>query len=62
MSLAEIAAVIVVLFTKVLARTDPFQDTIAPLMKPEPLTIRVKPAPPARLAGRSKQRELQCFQ
>ena len=47
MSLAEILAVIVVLFTKVLYRPDPFHETIAPLTKPEPLTVSVKVAPPA---------------
>ena len=47
MSLAEILAVIVVLFTKVLYRPDPFHETIAPLTKPVPLTVNVKVAPPA---------------
>ena len=49
-SLAGICAVSCVPLTKVVVRLLPFQRTVAPLRKPEPVTVKVKPAPPAMAA------------
>ena len=46
MSLAGMAAVSCVALTTVVVRSTPFQRTLEPPMKLEPLTLRVKPAPP----------------
>ncbi len=55
MSVAGIAAVSWVSETKVVGRLAPFQRTTAPLTKPEPVTVRVKAAPPAvAVAGASE--------
>src|SRR5579871_3665115 len=51
-SVARIAAVRVVLFTKVVVRALPFHCTTFPLTKPDPLTVRVKaPLPAAAVFG-----------
>lgn len=47
MSEAGIAAVSCVALTKVVVRALPFQRTVEPLMKFDPLTVNVKAAPPA---------------
>src|SRR2546421_3141544 len=47
MSAAVMAAVTWLAETKVVVRAEPFHLTVAPLKKPEPLTVRVKAAPPA---------------
>src|SRR3989454_551024 len=46
MSAAAIAAVNWVALTKVVVRAAPFQRTVEPLVKPVPLTVSVKAAPP----------------
>src|SRR6266700_3881202 len=47
MSLAETAAASCVLLTKVVVRLEPFHWRTEPLIKFEPITVRLKPAPPA---------------
>jgi len=49
-SLARIDAVTCVALTKAVARDTPFQCTAEPATKPEPVAVRVKPAPPATAA------------
>ncbi len=54
-SLAGIAAVNWLLLTNVVLRSEPFQRTTEPEVKLLPLTVRVKPAPPAvALEGESE--------
>src|SRR5205823_3111959 len=54
MSAAGIAAVSCVALTKVVVRAAPFHCTLAPLTKPLPVSVSVKPAPPTiALAGDS---------
>jgi hypothetical protein len=47
MSLDEIVAVIWLALTKLVVRLLPFHCTVDPCTKPEPLTVRVNPGPPA---------------
>jgi hypothetical protein len=49
-SLSRIEAVTCVALTKAVARDTPFQCTAEPATKPEPVAVRVKPAPPAKAA------------
>jgi hypothetical protein len=47
MSLSRIEAVACVALTNLVARDMPFQCTVEPVSKPDPVAVRVKPAPPA---------------
>jgi len=51
MSEAGIAAVNFELFTKVVVLELPFQSTVEPEMKPVPVTVKVKAAPPGTAAS-----------
>ena len=58
MSVESIAAVTCAAFTKVVVRGEPPQRTVAPFTKLPPLTVSVKPEPPATaLAGESDDAE-----
>jgi hypothetical protein len=43
----SIVALKVVLLTNVVARVEPFHNTVELLMKPEPLAVKMKPGSPA---------------